>query len=151
MGACCNLQVKFRRRRMARRRSDVPRARCSAAMARTGLPALEGWGCPYRYRNLLLPREPEIFDQRLQHRFLEGSGCSKPACQRGHIDAVSWGALGWRYLVREHLPITRLAMEQHWTCWIVTSQCEHTSALQRKEVGLSTNPRSILSMKIVPR
>ena len=63
-------------------------------MARTGLPALEGWGCPYRYRNLLLPREPEIFDQRLQHRFLEGSGCSKPACQKGHIDAVSWGVLG---------------------------------------------------------
>jgi hypothetical protein len=40
----------------------VPRARCSAAMAKTGLPALEGLGCPYRYRSLLLPQEPGIFD-----------------------------------------------------------------------------------------
>lgn len=68
------------------RRSDVPRARCSAAMAKTGLPALEGLGCPYRYRSLLLPQEPGIFDQRLEHRFLEGSGCPKLACQRRHVD-----------------------------------------------------------------
>lgn len=71
------------------RRSDVPRARCSAAMAKNGLPALEGLECPYRYRSSFIPHELGIFGLQLEHHFLEGSGRSKLACQKRQFDAVT--------------------------------------------------------------
>jgi len=71
------------------RRSDVPRARCSAAMAKTGLPALEGLKCPYRYRSLFIPHELGIFGLQLEHHFLDDSGCSKLAFQKRHFNAVT--------------------------------------------------------------